>query len=286
MLLVRGDMNNWGETDAMNYIGSGVYRGKITLAPGSYYFKVATADWTTVNLGAPSDDAIVEEQELQSMLPFSNDNFVLNITTAATYLFYVDASDPNAPILTVKNEEPFVGTTVYVRGAMNGWGETNPLHYIGNGQYETSFSINAGSYEFKVASADWATVNMGAPADDKTVQLGEHQLLVSGSNDNLTMTFTGWGEVDTLSYQGNSLYQVDINLAAGDYEFKVASADWSTVNLGANEQSDVVVLSQPYQLVQGSNSNLKLSLSTDGRYRFEVKGPNPNTAIITVSLLP
>jgi pullulanase len=225
----------------------------------------------------------------------------------------------------VKNEEPFVGTTVYVRGAMNGWGETNPLYYIGNGQYETSFSINAGSYEFKVASADWATVNMGAPADDKTVQLGEHQLLVSGSNDNLTMTFTetgeytfifdasnlaeptltvyaaamfgntpvyirgsmnGWGEVDTLSYQGNSLYQVDINLAAGDYEFKVASADWSTVNLGANEQSDVVVLSQPYQLVQGSNSNLKLSLSTDGRYRFEVKGPNPNTAIITVSLLP
>jgi pullulanase len=163
---------------------------------------------------------------------------------------------------------------------------------------------------------------MGAPSDDKEVFVGEEQLLVSGSNDNLTMTFpttgeytfifdasnlneptltvysaqmfgdttvfirggmNGWGENDALVYQGNGVYSVDLTLDATSYEFKVASGDWATFNLGANSNSNEVVVDSAYQLVQGSNDNLSLSISEAGDYTFTVVGPNPETAKITVT---
>lgn len=320
---IRGGMNGWGEVDAMSYVGDGVYQVAIDIAAGSYEFKVASADWSTINNGAPADDNEVIEGEDKTLVPGSNDNLVITIATDATYIFSLDASDTSAPVLHVRNEEPFVGTPVYIRGGMNGWGEESQLNYIGEGKYSTTIAIEEGSYEFKVASADWATVNMGAPADDNEVFVGEEQLLVAGSNDNLVMTFTstgeytfifdaanldeplltvysaemfgattvfirgamnGWGEVDALNYQGDSLYTVDIAIEAGSYEFKVASADWSTVNLGASADNNVS-LDIPYVLTQGSNDNLSISLEETATYRFSVQGPNPESAAVTVSKL-
>lgn len=291
------------------------------MAAGSYEFKVASADWSTINNGAPADDIEVIEGEDKVLVPGSNDNLSLTITTDATYIFSLDASDTNAPILNVRNEEPFVGTTVYIRGGMNGWGEESPLNYLGEGKYSATIAVEEGSHEFKVASADWATVNMGAPADDKEVFIGEEQLLVPGSNDNLMMTFAstgdytfildasntdepvltvysaemfgattvfirgamnGWGEVDALTYQGNSQYSVDIAIDAGSYEFKVASADWATFNLGASEDNNVG-LDSPYLLTQGSNDNLLITIEESATYQFSVQGPNPESPTVTVS---
>jgi pullulanase len=318
---IRGGMNGWGEVDALTYIGDGVYQVAIAMAAGSYEFKVASADWSTINNGAPADDIEVIEGEDKVLVPGSNDNLSLTITTDATYIFSLDASDTNAPILNVRNEEPFVGTTVYIRGGMNGWGEESPLNYLGEGKYSATIAVEEGSHEFKVASADWATVNMGAPADDKEVFIGEEQLLVPGSNDNLMMTFAstgdytfildasntdepvltvysaemfgattvfirgamnGWGEVDALTYQGNSQYSVDIAIDAGSYEFKVASADWATFNLGASEDNNVG-LDSPYLLTQGSNDNLLITIEESATYQFSVQGPNPESPTVTVS---
>lgn len=321
-LLLRGDMNGWGENTPFEYVGNGIYRTKATMTAASYNFKVATSDWSTVNLGAPSDDKEVLEQEQQTMVPGSNDNFFITITNDATYIFEVDASDAANPLLTVRNEQPFVGTNVFIRGSMNGWGEANGFNYMGNGQYSVTFNIAAGDYEFKVASSDWSTVNMGAPADDNQVVIAENQLLVAGSNDNLHISIAttgdytfifdasnlaeptvtvyaaemfgatpvfirggmnGWGEVDSLAYQGNGVYSVSIALTAQDYEFKVASSDWATFNLGANDSSDIVNLAESYSLVQGSNGNLKLSIAEAGNYTFTVKGPNPQAPTVTVT---
>ena len=322
---VRGGMNGWGEVDALTYKGDGVYEIAIPLAAGDYQFKLASADWATVNLGAPAGDNQVDENENQLLLPGSNDNLNITIAMDATYIFTLDASDTNAPILTVRNEEPFVGTPVYIRGGMNGWSEANELIYIGGGKYSVTINIDAGTQEFKVASADWSTVNMGAPADDREVFAGEEQLLVAGSNDNLFMTFpttgeytfifnasnlneptlsvysakmfgdtavfirggmNGWSENDPLVYQGNGVYSVDLTLDATSYEFKVASGDWSTFNLGANSDTNIVTLDSAYQLVQGSNGNLSLTVSEAGTYTFTVVGPNPEAATVTVSKTP
>jgi pullulanase len=322
---VRGDMNGWGEVDSLVYQGDGIYQAEITLSAGNYGFKLASADWSTINLGAPSTGGVVSEDETFTLLPGSNDNLSIEITVDGTYLFTLNAFDTTSPVLTVKNEEPFVGTSVFIRGGMNGWSEDNPLTYLGGAKYQATFTVAAGTYEFKIASADWSTVNMGAPSDDTEVLAGEKQLLVSGSNDNLSMTFetsgdytfvfdaadlsvptlavyaaemfgdttvyirggmNGWGEIDNLTYTGNSMYSVEIEIATGDYEFKVASADWSTFNLGAPGDANVVSLGSPLTLVQNSQDNLSLSIVDAGIYIFTVSGPNPEEPKVMVTQKP
>ena len=318
---VRGGMNGWGEVDSFIYLGEGVYQTSIKLTANDYEFKVASGDWSTANFGAPNTGNIVEEG-VDFTLTSGGDNLALSISADSTYIFTLDASNIDAPILTVKNEEPFVGTTVYIRGDMNGWNESNPFTYIGGGKYSATFIVEADTYSFKVASADWSTVNMGAPANDTEVLITEEQLLLPSSNDNLTITFSdtqeytftfdasnldaptlsvyksemfgdtsvyirgdmnGWGEVDTLTYQGNASYSVEIELAAASYGFKVASADWSTFNLGAGSDGGVVNLDQSLTLSAGSNDNLSFSVDEVATYVFTVTGPNPNAPTVTVT---
>jgi len=322
--LVRGDMNGWSEDNPLTYIGDGIYQAKVTLTANDYGFKLASGDWSTVNLGAPSGGGTVTEGEDFTLLPGSNDNLSISIAIDGTYIFTLDASNIDAPILTVRNEEPFVGTSVYIRGDMNGWSEDNPLTYLGNGRYQTTLDLTANTYSFKVASGDWSTVNMGAPGDDSEVFVAEKQPLVAGSNDNLSITIAedgqytfvfdaanlaestlavyaaemfgatpvyirggmnGWGAVDVLNYIGNSSYSVEITLEAQDYEFKVASDDWSTFNLGASENNGVN-LGEETSLIKDSQSNFALSIDEAGVYLFTVTGPNPEEPTITVEKKP
>ncbi len=57
---------------------------------------------------------------------------------------------------------------------MNEWGTSTPLTYFGDGTYAVSVALTAGTYGFKLASADWSTVNLGATSvDNATVTIGE-----------------------------------------------------------------------------------------------------------------
>ncbi|NMP17818.1 pullulanase-type alpha-1,6-glucosidase [Thalassotalea sp. Y01] len=321
-VLLRGDMNGWGESDALNYVGNGVYQVSVDLAAGEYYFKIASADWSTVNMGANAGEGEVLIDVDEALVQGSNDNFVINISEESTYIFEVDASNLNAPILNVRHENPFHGTTVFVRGDMNGWSEDNPLVYIGDGKFAATITVSVGTLNFKIASGDWSTVNMGAPFDDTEVLEREEQLLVPGSNDNLNMTFAegdytfifdasntaeptltvysakmfgdttvfirggmnGWGETDALTYQGDSVYSATIALDATSYEFKVASADWSTVNLGATSGDDAeVMVAVDEALVQDSQSNFTINVEEAGDYLFTVTGPDPLNSTLTVT---
>ncbi len=322
--LVRGDMNGWGEVDSLVYKGDGIYQAKITLTADSYGFKIASSDWSTVNLGAPGTGGEVTEGETFTLLPGSNDNLSITIALDGTYVFELDASNTAAPTLTVTNDDPFVGTPVFLRGGMNGWGETDLMTHIGGGIYQGTFTISAETHSFKIASGDWSTVNLGANSADELVTEGAVMSLLSGSNDNFSMTFTeagdytfyvdvsdlaeptlaiyqaemyagtpifvkgamnGWGAVDELAYAGNSSYSVEIDLNAETYEFKVADADWSDINMGAGETNTVTIGSAAL-LVQGSQSNLSLTIAEAGTYIFTVNGPNPTAATVTVTKKP
>ncbi|WP_171022315.1 alpha-1,6-glucosidase domain-containing protein [Thalassotalea litorea] len=320
-IFVKGDMNGWQNDDAMTYVGDGVYELDISLTAGDYYFKVADADWAAVNLGAPSTDPVVIGDD-KVLLPYSNDNLLISLTDDTTYTFRLDASNPDAPVLTVEFEEPYYGTAVFLRGDMNGWSEDNQFTYIGNDMYSLTTTIEAGDKYFKVASADWSSVNMGAPADDTEVFEGESQQLVSGSNDNMHMVFAdgeytfifdvsnqqepklrvysakmfgdttvyvkggmnGWSEDDAMTYVGNSTYTLTLSLDAQSYEFKVASQDWATVNLGATSGDDAdVFLDSAEALVQDSQDNFKIDITEAGEYLFTVTGPDPLNSTLTVS---
>ena len=321
---LRGSMNGWGTDGEFSYQGNGIYTAAAQLTAGNQYeFKFASEDWATVNFGAAdASEATITEGESVA-LGTTNNNLFFTPTTDATYLFSIDASDPQAPVLTVENEEPYAGTEVYLRGDFNGWGTDTPLLYQGGRQYQVAMSLAAGSYEFKVASEDWATVSLGAISgadDDKQVVLGEPAYLAA-TNDNLVLTIeedgdyvfvldatdkaepvlkvfneqffgntpvylrggmNGWGTDDELIYQGAGVYAVDITLGGGANEFKVASEDWATVNLGNPDDALTNTVEEGVGKVLGSsNNNLMIELAA-GTYEFRVTGPDASQPILTV----
>ncbi|GAA0857432.1 alpha-1,6-glucosidase domain-containing protein [Aliiglaciecola litoralis] len=314
-VFVRGGFNDWGEGNAMTYAGDGVYESVIEVAAGTYEFKVASADWSTVDFGSADQDVTLGTEKTLSR---GGSNLRITLTEDATLKFVIDASDGEAPVFSVDNEEPYFGTTVFVRGGMNGWGEDDPMSYEVGGIYSATLDITAGIHEFKIASADWSTVDFGNGDADNTVTLGQEKLL--GSNNNLSITLddgqysfifnasnleeptvtvfsaqffgdtpvfirggmNGWGEVDTVNYDGNGVYSADIAIDAGSYEFKVASADWATFNLGGAEAGTNVPLDAPVGMVQ-NGENLLLDIPATGTYRFKVTGPDPASAKVTVS---
>lgn len=319
---VQGDMNSWLPTDAFTYQGGGVYQANIELSAASYSFKISNNDWEIINLGGP-EGSILTEGETFNLSATDNDNLSITIELDGTYIFELDASDISAPTLTVKNEDPFVGTTVFLRGGMNGWGETDVMTHIGGGIYQGTFTISAQTHSFKIASADWSTVNLGANSADEAITEGEVLTLLSGSSDNFSMAFTeagdytfhvdasninepmlsiykaemyagtpvfvkgsmnGWGAVDELSYLGNSSYSVEIDLNAEAYEFKVADADWSNVNMGAGS-SNIVTVGSAAEIVQGGG-NLSLTIAEAGTYIFTVAGPSPQAPTVTLIKKP
>ncbi|GGW60756.1 pullulanase-type alpha-1,6-glucosidase [Alishewanella tabrizica] len=186
-VFVRGGFNGWGEANAFTYDGAGIYTATINIDQGNYEFKVASSDWSTVNMGAAAaGNQVVVGEPL--VIAASNDNLRIAIPKTSAYVFTLDANNASAPTLTVREYVPYGPTTVFLRGGMNGWGETNAFNYVGANIYSVDISITAGNYEFKVASSDWATVNMGAGPAGNTVSPGV-PLRIAPSNDNLRMNF-------------------------------------------------------------------------------------------------
>ncbi|MDO6619885.1 alpha-1,6-glucosidase domain-containing protein [Shewanella sp. 6_MG-2023] len=319
-VFVRGGMNGWGEVDSFTYIGSGEYRVAITLAAGGYDFKVASSDWSTVDFGGVSDAEAGVDEDVAEPLARAGANLSFTATLDGTYVFSLNAADKDNPVLTVYNEEPFVGTSVYVRGGMNGWGETNELVYMGGSIYQAEILVSAANHEFKVASSDWSTVDYGSIDDNGAVTLDTAKALaVAGTNMSLnfeteemyTFTFNmsnrlepmltvnktemfgtntvyirggmnGWGEVDALTYQGSSVYHVDIALEAGNHEFKIATADWSTVDFGAIAGEETV-LEGEMQSLASKGANMNFNAADAGTYRFTVTGPSASSPTLSVT---
>ncbi|MYA17054.1 MAG: hypothetical protein F4Z28_09940 [Gammaproteobacteria bacterium] len=314
---VRGSMNGWGTDNELAYIGRGVYQADLSLDAQSddYLFKIASEDWATVNFGAMSGDDTAVTLDAERTLAGTDHNLTITVSTTANYRFRLDASDPTAPILKVTDLDaaPYgYGTTqssIYIRGVFNEWGTASEAHYAGGDVYEAVIAIEAGSYEFKVASEDWATVNVGAGASN-TVTIGtafgdladgggnlaisiaaadEYLFTIDASGDTPTLWvvpfkpfrtevfvrggMNGWGTDNMVVFKGTARYATHIALEAGDYEFKVASEDWSAVNLGAGEGASTrVTPGEAYASLAQGGGNLMITIDIAGTYRFQVDG--------------
>ena len=86
------------------------------------------------------------------------------------------------------NEQPFGGEKIYLFGNMNDWGKkrniTPQFEYKGNGIFEVSSTLEAGSYEFKIAPMNWSFDYGAHPNQEKTI-IGKKKDLarVPGSNN-------------------------------------------------------------------------------------------------------
>jgi len=323
VVYIRGSMNNWETTNPMTYAGGGKYEATIDLSAGTeYFFKLADGDFDVVDYG--NDDAVVT-QATNKTLAYTAGNLSFTPSVDATYIFDIDASDPNAPVLNVDNYEPYAGKPIFLRGSMNGWGTGNELEYQGDRIYSVTVALTAERQGFKVADNNFDQVNLGAFSEseaDNLLELGQNKFLNQGGTDlfiditeagNYTFvfdtvnlsepkirvlggqffgsstvfvrgSFNDWGTGNTLTYEGNGVYTTEITLDGSDAAFKVATENFSTVNLGAVSEDDAgVTIGTEKALLQGSQTNLTITGAAAGTYEFKVLGPEPSSASVTIT---
>ncbi|QJR82932.1 DUF3372 domain-containing protein [Alteromonas pelagimontana] len=204
---LRGDFNDWSTDNAFTYVGRGQYSATLSLAAGTYNFKAASDDWSTVNFGAISA-AYVDKTVIiggTTEVADTSENLQITVEEDAEYSFILNMSNAEQPVVKVF-ETAFFGTTpVFIRGGMNEWGTEHELVYQGSGIYSTEITLSKGATEFKVASEDWATIDFGTPEDAISNGIVANSAKVLGtSNINLFL-----------------------DLPAGTYRFEVAGPDGS-----------------------------------------------------------
>ena len=95
----------------------------------------------------------------------------------------------------------------------------------------------------------------------------------------------GWSAEDQFIHQGEGVYTLQVELSEGATEFKVASEDWATVNLGnPNDATTNKVLPGLPKTLGSSNNNLLIDVPA-GLYEFTVQGPNWAAPTLTVTAL-
>ena len=94
---------------------------------------------------------------------------------------------------------------------------------------------------------------------------------------------SGLDNEDLFVFQGDNIYQLDFQLSARSYQFKVADANWTT---GTNMGGGAVTLGEPITLQLGSNPpNLTLSIQASGTYRFRLDVTDASAPVLTVTRL-
>jgi pullulanase len=167
-IFVRGFNGDWSDSpgNRMAFVGSDQYRVVLELSDpgdtGNRTFKIASSDWATVNCGTGEPTALPGQPYALNCAPDSGD-VELATDQAGLYAFLLNASDPANPVVTVE-KTPY-DTTIFVRGLNEDWSESQPMSYVGGGNYRADIELLGladGQRSFKIASADWATVNCGA----------------------------------------------------------------------------------------------------------------------------
>jgi pullulanase len=80
------------------------------------------------------------------------------------------------------------------------------------------------------------------------------------------------------------IYHVDIALATDDNEFKIATADWSTIDFGAIAGDDAVTEGLLKTLVE-KGANMHFNATSVGTYCFTVTGSSTESPTLLVTKL-
>jgi pullulanase len=198
-IFLRGSFNYWGACNEMNLDkGTNTYHATLALNSGDFYFKIASLDWNTVDLGYAEgvSDGIVQLGVDEAMaqdsynLPNWPHNLRIYIPETAAYSFSLNAADPNhlsvlamtahkIGVVPPKAKSPWC-VPLFVRGSFNDWGATDELTYRGaTRDFVTKVQLTAGDYLFKIASQDWTAVDLGYAwgVADGIVQLGINEVM-------------------------------------------------------------------------------------------------------------
>jgi hypothetical protein len=180
-IFVRGSFNAWDTTHNMTFDAkSASYVMQIELGPGDYEFKVASEDWSTVNLGPAGDPHVQLGVPAPMVTNYSDANMLLEIVDPGAYTFRLDTSDMDHLTMLVERAHaagrlaltPPFPIPIFLRGSFNGWSLDHKMTFDGwANAYVAQLMLYDGTYEFKIADEYWYFANFGA-ADDGIVELG------------------------------------------------------------------------------------------------------------------
>ncbi len=310
-----------GEMVELEYSGAGKYSSRKALSPDTYSISIADVE-AGFAVGAGADAMLTLNQPYP--LVAAGSALSLQVSQQNEYDFILDLSEPDMPTLEVKPGKPLGNTAVFIRGSLNGWGAP-ASDEISFDEASRSYSVIYGleasenAYQFKFASEDWSTVDMGYSAFDMSADADAVPLTNVGGNIGIKVDksssylfkldfnaakpvlkvselpiyirggMNGWGEVDQMAFNatdaGNSneaghVYVKTIALSTENVFFKVATADWSTINLGAPTDDGLAVqLGQEVSLA-ASNGNLAIQPAVAGDYMFRFDLTN-KTLVVT-----
>jgi pullulanase len=103
---------------------------------------------------------------------------------------------------TVLARKPYfgLGEALYLRGTMNVWNTSLPLTRT-RASFEREIELQPGSYQFKIASADWDAVDLGsAPASANLGRSGD-------------VALEHWGAAISLTVAMHERYRVAVDVA-------------------------------------------------------------------------
>jgi hypothetical protein len=301
-------------TMELAYKADGVYTARIALEAMTYNLSVAD---TAAEFAVGAAEASEATLSLNSPVAIADNGEAMSIaiSDAGEYDFYLDYSDTDNPTFEVKPAIPLGTTKTFIRGGMNEWGdpaEDEIIYDESTSTYSVVYGLEASTtpYQFKFASSDWSTVDLGTDkltfsADDDAVALTKYD-----DNTNIGITadestsylfavdfsqeetivkvsklpiflrggMNGWGETDQFAFNATDAdndneagheYVISASLAAENVFFKVATSDWSTVNLGsATDGPEALSLDTSVTLGGANDNNLSFNPASAGTYKF------------------
>ncbi len=190
----RVDFRNVGQDQIQGLIVMSIDDGK---KAGSDLDKDIDAIVVVVNSTADQQDFVIEGtegfvlHEVQQNsaditvqgAAFANSTFSVPALTTAVFVLPQDGAQGEGLPVDLSNKDvssipPYGETEVFVKGSMNSWSDNDDwkMTFIGNGVYQVSSLLDAGSYQFKFADTSWSAPDIGCGKADvasSSMTLGE-----------------------------------------------------------------------------------------------------------------
>lgn len=145
------------------------------------------------------------------------------------------------------------------------------------GPSNNTFDLSAATYSVKLTldgnDYDQASL-LFEKCDSVPAPYGDTELLLRGD-------FNGWNNSTSFTYLDDGLYKASIYLLPGEYNLKVASEDWNTVNLGF---SDLIAGGDSVQWQgAGEDNKLRLTVTELGEWTFVVDATDISNPTLVIS---
>jgi|694.fasta_scaffold26794_3 1,4-alpha-glucan branching enzyme len=294
---VNGSFDGWcGNCHPLTDANAdGVWETTLSLPAGTYEYKFAYDNWAgQETLIAGSSCTVTNSGYTNRAVTVSAATTIPTVCWASCVA--CSQAPPSYTVTFKVNMQGQTGfTTPEVNGTFNGWcGNCNPLTDAdADGVWETTLTLQAGTYEYKFAADAWTTQENLTPGSSCTMTTGANTNRTLNLTANTTLDIVCWGlctncppptypvtfKVDMANQTGfttpevngtfngwcgncnpmtdanaDGIWETTLNLPAGTYEYKFAADAWTT--------QESLTPGSSCTITTGANTNRTLTVGT------------------------